>query len=144
MSRHALVPVAVACGFFAALAVANEPLWTDAQRAERSAVVLVGKVLSVERAAKLDEREDLYRAVVAIESVSKGDAGVARAEEQIALYFEHPKDGDTGKRCPTYVSLKVDQRAQFYVRLRKVGPEWRAFLEMGSDVREPPAKPHGV
>jgi hypothetical protein len=144
MSRYAVISIAAALTLFAALADANEPGWTDTERAERSTAVLVGTVLSVERAAEVNKREDLYRAVVRIEHVNKGEAALGREGEQIALYFEHPKDGAVSARCPDYVALKTDQHATFFVRLRKVDQEWRAFLEMGSDVREAPAKAPGA
>lgn len=141
MMRYALATVTVC--LLATLAAADEPGWTDAERAERSTAVITGEVLSIEQAAVLNEREALYRALVAIESVSKG-ADIARPGEQIALYYTYPKDGMAERRRPAYVSLKINQRSQFYVRLRKIGPEWRAFLELASDVREPPAKPTGT
>lgn len=141
MVRYALAIVTLC--LLTTLAAADEPGWTDAERAERSTAVITGEVVSVERAAMLNDREELYRALVAVESVSKGaDAG--KAGEQIALYFVYPKDGVAERRRPAYVSLNINQRAQFYIRLRKIGPEWRAFLEMASDVREPPAKPAGA
>lgn len=117
----------VALAVSTAFLLANEPNWTDAERADG-----------------LNDRADLYRAVVKIESLSKGEDATGRAGEQIAIYFEHPKSGVAEMRCPAYVSLKVGQRAKFYVRLRKIGPEWRALLEMGSDVCEPPTKPAGA
>ncbi len=140
MFRYVLISIALALGLSATLATANEPLWTDAERAESSTAVLVGTVQSVERSGELNDREDLYRAVVTIEKVRKGDAALGREGEQIALYFEHPKDAVLSKRCPEYVGLRSDERCTFYVRVRKVNQEWRAFLEMGSDVRERGAK----
>ena len=74
----------------------------------------------------------------------KGEAALGRDGEQIALYFQHPKDGLVSARCPDYVALESDQRKTFFIRLRKIDQEWRAFLEMGSDVREPAAKAPGA
>ena len=115
------------------MARANEPSWSDEERAERSVAVISGTVRSVERVGGLNGREDLYRAIVVIERVEKNPPLVGGG--RIVLYFEHPKSGPAGARCPTYVELAQGQKARFFIRLRKVGDEVRAFLEMGSDVR---------
>ena len=130
--------ILIALTLAATFAHGKEPLWTDEERSAKSTAVFVGTIETLERAGPIDDNNDLHRAVVVVESVAKGDEYVGKAKEKISVYFERPKDGKS-RRCPTYVDLKVGQRALFYLRLRKVGGEWRAFLEMGRDVREAPA-----
>lgn len=138
MSRIALLVVVAVWCFCSHVAYAEGMFWTDEELAERSVAVFVGKVKSVARFSAYSEYADLLRAVVTIESVGKGDAAFVRAGEPVAVYFELPRDGNTEKRCPTYASIKEGQRSRFFVRLRRVGEEWRAFIETGSDVREAP------
>jgi len=131
------VTAVVAASLFAGLIVAayaNEPNWTDAERARRSTAVLTGKVVSIEHLEPFNDHQDLCRAVIAIGTVSKGADDVG--QDQFAVYFAGPQPGIPGGGCPRWVELKEGQNATFYVRLRKIGVEWRAFLAMGSDVRD--------
>lgn len=132
MNRLTAIITAGLIASSAVSAVADEPGWTETERARRSRAIFTGEVLSITRVEPIDEHQDLYRAVIAIGTVSKGAEDVGK--DRIAVYFERPADGSTGRRCPTLVALQEGQRATFYVRLRKVGIDWRAFLEMGSDV----------
>jgi hypothetical protein len=138
MTRHLSIVTALTLALCTLFTLANEPGWTDAQRADHSDAVVVGRVVSVKRVEEVNEREDLYRAVVKLEGVTKGHAAVGRHDEELALYFLRPKAGPADARCPQYVSLAADQRASFYVRFSKIGVEVRALLEMFSDVRDPP------
>jgi len=137
MSRHvaAIATVFLASGVVTAFA--REPLWTDEERAQRSIAVFTGQVVSIERVEALNDHEDLCRAVIAVEAVSKAPDIVGKGK--FSVYFERPRDG-RGGRCPKYVELKERQRANFFVRQREVGSESLAFLDMGSDVREPSAE----
>jgi HEAT repeat protein len=135
MIRHA---AAVATILLASVVstFAKEPHWTDEERAQRSSAVFTGRVVSVERVEPLNDDEDLYRALITVEAVSKGPEVVGK--EKISVYFERPIDG-RGGRCPDYVELKERQRANFFLQQRKIGSDLRPFLEMGSDVRDIPA-----
>jgi hypothetical protein len=134
MSRRAAIFAANLLAWLLVPAHANEPGWTEAERAQRSTAVFRGEVVSIGRVERLNDLEDLYRAVIAIGTVTKGAEDLGK--DKIAVYFERPQDGAAVGRCPTYVVLKEGQDATFYVRLRKIGVDWRAFLEMGSDVIE--------
>ena len=131
--------------FVAALMVsvifADEPGWTDEERAARSTAVFDGRVVMVKRVDAINDHVDLYSAVISVETAFKGNELVDK--DKITVYFERPVYGDTGKRCPAYVELKQARRAKFFVRTRKVEGHQRAFLDMGSDVREatPEASP---
>jgi len=120
---------------------ADEPGWTDEERAARSAAVFDGRVVTVKRVDAINDHEDLYSAVISVEMAFQGKELVDN--DKIAVYFERPVRGDVVKRCPKYVVLKQGQRAKFFARTRKVEGHERAFLEMGSDVREatPEASP---
>lgn len=43
-----------------AVALANEPLWTDAQRLAKRDVVTVATVVSTQRVSKIDQHNDLF------------------------------------------------------------------------------------
>ena len=138
MTRSKLAPVAlvlVAVAGLGTFGVADEPGWTDQQRADESLAVFTGTVRSVETALELSDREVLKRAVVKVESASK--AAHLVGGDALTIYYESPVSGPVGVRCPAYAALKIDQRATFYLRLRMFEGEWRAFVEMGSDVRDP-------
>ena len=134
---YSLALVLIACW----VSFADEPGWSPEERAKHSDLVFVGEVLTVERVAKLNDHEDLYRAVVQVEKATKNQR--AMASGKIALYFEGPKNGQLGARCPTYARPVAKQRALFYVRFRKVGLEVRAFIEMGSDITALETVPKG-
>lgn len=114
--------------------LADEPLWTDAERAKRSGIVFIGKVTTIERIAPLNDHEDHYVASIKVDSIDKSANPIEDATVKIG--FARPKDGDAGKRCPTHVELRVDQKARFYVRNRKAvdSDSMEPWLEMGSDV----------
>jgi len=114
-------------------AQANEPGWNDAERAAQSDAVLTGVVQSVRQVRELNEQESLFSATVKVTEVKKNHNSLANQE--VTLYFERPKDGKSGKRCPAYVELSEKQSAIFYIRIREVGKEKLPFLEMRSDVR---------
>ena len=137
--------IAVLATFLSTLMVsvnfADEPGWTDEERAARSIAVFDGRVVTVKRVDAINDDEDLYSAVISVETSFKGKELVDN--DKITVYFERPVGGDAVKRCPKYVVLKQGQREKFFVRTRKVEGHQRAFLEMGSDVREatPEASP---
>lgn len=120
-------------------ALGDEPGWSDAERAKRSDAVFVGKVVSVQRSAALSDYEDQYLARIQVTSVDKSTESIENS--MIVVLFAGPKDGDVGKRCPSYVELEVGQTARFFVRNRKVAnakgngaATSMPWLEMGSDV----------
>ena len=137
--------IAVLATFLVALSFnvvfADEPGWTDEERAARSVAVFDGRVVTVKRVNKIDDHLDLYSAVISVETVFKGKELVEN--DKITVYFERPVNGDAGQRCPAYVELKQGRRAKFFVRTRKAEGHQRAFLDMRSDVREatPEASP---
>jgi hypothetical protein len=136
---------AVLATFVAALMVnvtfADEPGWTDEERAARSVAVFDGRVVSVKRVDAINDHVELHNAVISVETVFKGKELVDN--DKITVYFERPVSGDVGKRCPAYVELKQARRAKFFVRTRKDEGHLRAYLDMGSDVKEatPEASP---
>ena len=137
--------IVVSATFLAAVMVsvifADEPGWTDEERAARSMAVFDGRVVTVKRVDAINDQVELFSAVISAEAVFKGKELVDN--DKITVYFERPADGDAGKRCPAYVELKQGRRAKFFVRTRKSEGHQRAFLDMGSDVREatPEASP---
>ena len=133
MTRIAVFAVFVAALSFNVV-FADEPGWTDEERAARSNAVFDGRVVTVKRVDAINDQVDLYSAVISAETVFKGKELVDK--DKITVYFERPVNRDAGKRCPAYVELKQARRAKFFVRTRKVEGHQRAFLEMGSDVRE--------
>ncbi|MEM8737793.1 MAG: hypothetical protein AAGG38_04855 [Planctomycetota bacterium] len=114
---------------------ANEPGWTDEQRAEKSMAVFTGTVESVEALGEFSEYENLYRATFEVESASKGRHLVG--DDKLIVYYILSTTGDAGARCPTYARLESGQRRTVYLRVTMLDGEWHAFIEMGSDVREP-------
>ncbi len=114
--------------------LADEVSWTDEERAEQSTAVFTGTVESVDIYSEINESEHLLRAVITVESASKGEYLVG--EDKLSVYYESPINRLVDARCPTYVALEAGQRRTFYLRVRLIDGEWRAFIEMGSDVRE--------
>ena len=80
--------------------IADEPLWTDAERTKRSDVVFIGKVVSIKKSGALNEHEDQF--VASIEPVEgvviAGGGGeyVARADDWMLL----GRTMSTGERPP--------------------------------------------
>ena len=109
---------AVLATFLAALMVnvifADEPGWTDEERAARSVAVFDGRVVSVKRIEAVNDHVELHSAVISVETVFKGKELVDN--DKITVYFEQPVSGDVGKSCPAYVELKQARRAKFFVR----------------------------
>ena len=140
MTRIAVLTTVLAVLSFN-IVFADEPGWTDEERAARSVAVFEGRVVTVKRVDAINDHVDLYNAVISAETVFKGKELVEN--DKITVYFERPVNGDAGQRCPAYVELKQARRAKFFVRTRKVEGHQRAFLDMGSDVREatPEASP---
>ena len=116
--------------FVAALMVsvifADEPGWTDEERAARSTAVFDGRVVMVKRVDAINDHVDLYSSVISVETAFKGNELVDK--DKITVYFERPVYGDTGKRCPAYVELKQARRASASVFGHGIGRE-------GSDAR---------
>lgn len=133
--QYACLSLLLLLSMFVSAPLADEILWTDEERAEHSTAVFTGTVESVDIFSQINESEHLLRAVVVVESASKGDHLVG--DDKLAVYFESPTNRLVDARCPTYVALEAGQRRTFYLRVRIIDGEWRAFIEMGSDVREP-------
>jgi hypothetical protein len=126
-----------------AVALADEPLWTDEQRLAKRDVVCVAAVVSTQRVSKIDQHNDLFLAVLKVEGMKKGKK--TSVGSTFRVYYEF---SPTGKniRCPKYAELKKGDKGTFYLRsmtddIRKhLGlKETKGnalFLEMGSDVKE--------
>ncbi len=125
-----------------AVALANEPLWTDEQRLAKRDVVCVATVVSTQRVSKIDQHNDLFVAVLKVDGMKKGKK--TSVGSTFRVYYEF---SPTGKniRCPKYAELKKDDKGTFYLRLitdsirkhlglKKTEPN-DLFLEMGSDVK---------
>jgi hypothetical protein len=131
----------------AALATANEPLWTEAERADKRDIVVEGHVLAVRKLHKVDKREDLHVATVRISSRHKG---ADKLQDTIEVHFAF---SSTGKniRCPKYVEVSKGTKAKFFIIdcnadwKKGIGMEGEVgrvlVLAMGSDViKAPPSK----
>ncbi len=127
----------------AIVTMADEPLWTDAQRLARRDVVSVATVVSTQKASKIDKHNDLFLAVLKVEGIKKGKK--TSVGSMFRVYYEF---SPTGKniRCPKYAELKKGDKGTFYLRsmtddirkhlgLKKAEPN-ALFLEMGSDVKK--------
>jgi hypothetical protein len=113
---------------------ANEPLWTDDERAKQRDAVIDGAVVSVRRISKLSETADLFRADIKIHRVRKPHENLPA--DVVAVYFAlGPKGADS--RCPTYADPKSEQIGTFYLRYHHHLTAKHDFvLEMGRDVRK--------
>ena len=125
------------------MALANEPLWTDAQRLAKRDVVTVATVVSTQRVSKIDQYNDLFLAVLKVDGMKKGKK--ISVGSIFRVYYEF---SPTGKniRCPKYAELKKGDKGTFYLRsmtddirkhlgLKKTKSH-ELFLEMGSDVKK--------
>jgi len=122
------------------LAVANEPLWTEAERADKRDIVVEGHVIAVRKLHKIDKRENLHVATVRISARHKG---ADKLQDTIEVHFVF---SNTGKniRCPKYVEVSKGTRAKFFIIgcnadwKKRIGMASEAgrvlMLEMGSDV----------
>jgi len=128
-------------------ATANEPLWTEEERAKQRDVVLCGEVLWIEKRSQIDKREDLYAAGLKVMEIQKGKELVPAGT--IEVLYEASTSG-RNLRCPKYAELKKGDKGKFFLRLctedtRKAlkldkAPARAFFLEMGSDVIREAAK----
>jgi len=125
------------------MALADEPLWTNAQRLAKRDVVTVATVVSTQRVSKIDQHNDLFLAVLKVDGMKKGKKTAVGSTFRV--YYEF---SPTGKniRCPKYAELKKGDKGTFYLRsmtddirehlgLKKAEPN-ALFLEMGSDVKK--------
>ena len=126
--------------FFSVTVSANEPLWTNQERAAKSDAVVTGKVLSVTQVGELNQQdpawhEKLMKAQVRVKKIRKNHSLVNA--ETTDLYYAAPfKEG--GGRCPDYVDLSAGKVADFYLRVRPALDKKEAlFIDMDSDVRDP-------
>ena len=126
-----------------AVALADEPLWTDEQRLAKRDVVTVATVVSTQRVSKIDQHNDLFIAVLKVDGMKKGKK--TSVGSTFRVYYEF---SPTGKniRCPKYAELKKGDKGTFYLRsmtddirkhlgLKKTEHN-DLFLEMGSDVKK--------
>ena len=136
MKRSALLAFCL----LTALATADEPLWTEAERADKRDIVVEGHVIAVRKLHRIDKREDLYTATVKISSRHKG---ADKLPDTIEVHFVF---SSTGKniRCPRYVEVSKGTKAKFFIIgcnadwKKRIGMASEAgrvlMLEMGSDV----------
>jgi len=139
MSRYLIIALSLT-PFLSASATANEPGWTEAERTEKRDVVIEGKVLSVKKLQKINEREDLYVAEV---KISKRHKGADKLPDVIKVHFEF---SNTGKnlRHPAYAELAKGTAGKFFLVncneavKKRIGMEESKdrilLIELGSDV----------
>lgn len=124
-------------------AMADEPLWTDAERLTNRDVVTLATVVSTQRVSKIDQHNDLFLAILKVDGMKKGKKTAVGSTFRV--YYEFSPTGQN-TRCPQYAELKEGDKGTFYLRwmtediqkhlgLKKAEPN-DLFLEMGSDVKK--------
>lgn len=89
---------------------ADEPLWTDKERAKLRDSVIEGKVISNKKVSSLDKFEDLYLAEIQVIKVKKGKG--FEEGTNLNVYYEFAPNGG---RCPRYPEIKLGEIADFYL-----------------------------
>ena len=128
-------------------ATANEPLWSEEERARQRDVVLSGEVLWSERRSSIDKWKDLHAAGLKVMEIQKGKELVPAGT--IEVLYECSTSG-RNLRCPKYAELEKGDRGKFFLRVCTEGvrkaikldkaPPHAFFLEMGSDVMKEATK----
>jgi len=112
---------------------AEEANLTNQERAEQRDAVVTGVVNSLQEVVGLAEGEVMMMATVTVEKVAKAN-GLAAADK-LQIYF---LKNETKKDNVKYVSLKVGQKADFYLDVRDLFANKKTlFLDSSADVRKP-------
>ena len=153
MRTLALWLVAISIGL---VTQANEPLWTDKERATKRDLVVDGRIISAKSIGVLKNYKwsELWSAEVKVLAMQKGDPKLVGQTHTV--YFERGaprKGGGRWVRCPGYADLRPGDRVKVFLRrcteshLKRLGlpkdSKGALFLEMGSDCKALGGDPAG-
>ena len=129
--------------FAASIIYADEPGWTDQERAKHREVVLSGTVDKIEKIKNQDTpKVHLMRAIVRINVIEQG-AELIGDSKNVVVYYETSPLG-AGYRCPTFPVLAAEASGRFYLRYDEGLTEKESLvLGMGSDFQESPQAEQG-